>query len=873
MGYGDRSVNLYDKKVMGLTEWGTRLRDYVEDVARGVDRGIHPIPGVLFMPVDLDITVPDEFSFDPLDSDYVSGLGHAIEDVAAAVLTAVPFENAAVTDYDIGVKRIQIPYLAETCVRDGTPQYRAWEERIGNVSIPTSVAYAAGTLSIDVSAACEMNHDFTGRSFVVWLDVPVTDQPAAIETCVGYFDIPTNHTWIDLAATLGQGTSPSTTAADYRVALLGPMVKKFSSLKASTTGIVYIGTITGGGAGFVPAAKDLTDQFVYPDVGQSWYDIFEVCAHGNAKVRVRAYAADGADEPQLSIIEDITGNRTWQVQRDGDMEMGNAVDFVATSPSVRFLTSTRSVDVHCDPGVTDYFRITPDVPTCRTKIVSNVVEIEEGVEAVGTLKFEDVNTAAQIPFSSASDTALRANLQGNLIGAINESSYAITGGNHYIGDGVLSGGVVSMPGGTDLNILAGEFMQEGQYKSIAGATLNGIVANCYVYAIYGVGGCGTGSSYVSNAVLPPLSGGTVLLAYVAAGGGGPTAVTDLRRWLSPLDDRDDIIVGMNSGGSAMVTGAAFNNITDAIAWINVAKVPKQRQWRIRVAGYTTEPATITVPNNVTIDGDGCQTSLARVYWGFDEALFDFAGASNATVRKLIVQHTGANPPPGSGLRCFAKCTGAAAYNRLEEITYAGAIDLNGVCNFGTHAFSYGVIAGLREFRATDYGIALLGTQTAIERCPLHQCDVTISATHFNAGIRLIAAASSCVVRDCDLRYWDGNGISVDAAATGNHIDDVVIAGVGLDGISLSTAVFNWIRGCHVQTANGLGGTGGLVLAGSTDNFLIGNKVAGSTVGISFDATSDRNIAMANALTGLGIADAGAGNLYLAATDSDPLNIP
>lgn len=261
MATGSTYVNLTHTRLVEMEDLKDRFLDHLRE--KDVDNlsRLYPDDGVFFDAIDFQTTVDDQFTlvYDPA-VECTDGLGNIIilsEGVDDG--TAVPFANTNLTVYYVGLQHIERPIGLQNNPRTGHAEYIEMLEDVGVLADPDLVTdNGDGTITFRVNSVCEASNSHAGRQVVVWLKTPAPGAPSAavaIETCVVAYAAPNNT--ITTTGALGQ-SEVSTTASDYSVALLGPMVR-LTDLSL-VDGVVFIGTVTGGGAGNPPLGSDNSGQ-------------------------------------------------------------------------------------------------------------------------------------------------------------------------------------------------------------------------------------------------------------------------------------------------------------------------------------------------------------------------------------------------------------------------------------------------------------------------------------------------------------------------------------------------------------------------------------------------------------------------------------
>jgi hypothetical protein len=236
----------------------------------------------------------------------------------------VKFPNVAATDYMVGLMEATVPTQVKSSKHSGTPQYTAEEYICGYKLDADGVLVVGSDLKVVVTSLFEPGIQHVGRQVYVWLKTPVSADPAeAFFTGTVAWDGASNYVLV--TGYLGQ-TSPSTTASDYYVCLLGPRVQ-IANLDA-TAGVLYCGTVEGtgggGGAATVFDYTGVTEFFDWPDL----QNVIEIGPNGDLKIRVKSHASD-SNTRQISAWNSVAGEFTFRVNEDGVAEFlkNNSVVF------------------------------------------------------------------------------------------------------------------------------------------------------------------------------------------------------------------------------------------------------------------------------------------------------------------------------------------------------------------------------------------------------------------------------------------------------------------------------------------------------------------------------------------------------------------
>jgi N-acetylneuraminic acid mutarotase len=180
------------------------------------------------------------------------GEGHIMEPaVLSSFMTNVAFEDSGGSEYSVGLKWNTRPAqtLDNTGVvinpGTGVPEYVASYEVIGEVGDPDSVVDLGGSIRFIIDTVTEPGVSNAGRLAIVYMKRPVAStENDAFEQCTVVWS-GTNR--ITTTGTLGQSVV-STNPADYEVHVVGPTVKRNTSLDIA--GYVYLGYIVGGSSVF-----------------------------------------------------------------------------------------------------------------------------------------------------------------------------------------------------------------------------------------------------------------------------------------------------------------------------------------------------------------------------------------------------------------------------------------------------------------------------------------------------------------------------------------------------------------------------------------------------------------------------------------------
>ena len=252
---GDKKINFYLKKFLSIDQAEDNFFNYLQDRFADV----------------IKQTWPDSGLWSPYPCAMTSGANDTVTLNAGAAITcqdnagrlievtanAVPFANVNTTPYYVGAKFIEIPDELETNPRYNTPQWKLLRDAVGEIGVPDSVSdLGGGTYRFVVNSVLESGEDNSGRTCRLWIKEPTAIANAYVEKTVSYA---AGDNYIDVVAgTDLQGTTLSTTAADYGVAVEGITIST-TDLSLSPE-YVFFGIITGNGPAATPVAFNITGQ-------------------------------------------------------------------------------------------------------------------------------------------------------------------------------------------------------------------------------------------------------------------------------------------------------------------------------------------------------------------------------------------------------------------------------------------------------------------------------------------------------------------------------------------------------------------------------------------------------------------------------------
>lgn len=296
---GDQYVNLVLKRLLGAISFREQLLEYLKEqyndfVAKVYNKnGTYGTTAVAF-----GIASADEFDL-TVDAEGTDGIGHLLK-IGSTYEQDVKFENANTIPYHVGLHYTERPSGVQINPRTAYPEYESWKEAIGERGDPDTVADQTGFLRFEINSLVGgVNESPAGNKALVWKKVPAagaTSEAIAIEECTisEYGGVPTGTAYIDTAGYLGQD-SPSLTASDYEVLVLGPTVRRYTDLSVAS-GYWYIGTVTGGGSGNPPSGSDTSGQRLIQKSLSDWLDYLVYSNVINTFTRKQIFAPTTAEE-------------------------------------------------------------------------------------------------------------------------------------------------------------------------------------------------------------------------------------------------------------------------------------------------------------------------------------------------------------------------------------------------------------------------------------------------------------------------------------------------------------------------------------------------------------------------------------------------
>jgi hypothetical protein len=324
-------ADIYRKRLLGTEDFRDRIVDYMRTLVQESMERSFPSGSVHDTQIDLSAGGTDRVTVGTGGAEYATdGLGHVFALAQSAYMTAY-FENTNAIPYYVLLHEAEVPDGVQINPRSGLPEYIGIREEIGLHADPDSVSVVGGGTQLEfiVDSVTEAGVSNAGRTVAVWKIVPgdnATTEAVAVQYLTVTWDGSNNK--ITTADLMGQSPA-STTAADYQVCLLGPVIKRNGSWDATTADYCFIGAVTGAGAGNPPTAFDMGGQRVAVATLDDLADI--TSRHPTTdrlKIDVKSYAGDSTDE-QIAV-RDTGGAIVFSVDGDGNMYVAGTQDIYDT---------------------------------------------------------------------------------------------------------------------------------------------------------------------------------------------------------------------------------------------------------------------------------------------------------------------------------------------------------------------------------------------------------------------------------------------------------------------------------------------------------------------------------------------------------------
>lgn len=258
---------------------------------------------------------------------------------ATSSLEDVPYEAAGGTEYNVGIALSVVPSRATANTRTGKPEFDRETAVVGVTATPASVAYDSGT---DVTTFTLSSEDLlgagdslVGRAAMAWFTDPTTGGPLGITEVAIVFGTITNTGSNILAVSGGFGqTTPSTTAAEYRVCVLGPAIWSSGAAEDDVNGVAHIAY--GANAG----GWDADLQRVYPTTFALLENFISMLAPSVTstdlvslpKISIRPNDNEAGTTKQIEVWKDAAATSlAFSVDKDGTLFFDG--DILAADPT------------------------------------------------------------------------------------------------------------------------------------------------------------------------------------------------------------------------------------------------------------------------------------------------------------------------------------------------------------------------------------------------------------------------------------------------------------------------------------------------------------------------------------------------------------
>lgn len=289
---GSNKANIFNRRVLSATTLGSNLLEYLDTrflrsfKMLTTGRSAGDDAGAFFQGATAsDGTAASTLDFSDLYGTDGTGESFDLETsdtFHSTYFDEVVFEDATSTTYFLGVKQVEVPEGVTTDTSTGIQGYDSHQKVLGDVRTVTSVAdNGDGTVTLQFDRR-NSGDDLTGRTVKVWLDTPEGTSATAIVT--GSCSAAGTVTVDDMAQ-----DTVSTTASDYNLAVLGPIITKddISPDSASGAGVAFIGTVVGGTS---PRTFDHGDQVIIGSASGTVNRVEDLIARGWITTPTLSYA-------------------------------------------------------------------------------------------------------------------------------------------------------------------------------------------------------------------------------------------------------------------------------------------------------------------------------------------------------------------------------------------------------------------------------------------------------------------------------------------------------------------------------------------------------------------------------------------------------
>lgn len=279
MSTGSTWLILQPTSILALDDLTTDFRDALLDELAQVRADVYGGDGTLGTTKASLTYAAGALSLD-LDAVGFAAEGDRIELTAGfAEWTGIPFKDTGGVTYQIGARVNRYPTELTTDTIDGLPIYSQEAEAVGELGAPSAVVDTGTGLRFTITSLVGTGNAWTAavsRPVKVWKVTPATGVLA--DTVVDGLAEPDGAGGIRVTITgyLGQDT-PSTTAADYLVLVLGPTIT--TTVLATNAAYWYLGSVTTGvytntaAASFMAWADWLASFLVEHNAGGNHTDV------------------------------------------------------------------------------------------------------------------------------------------------------------------------------------------------------------------------------------------------------------------------------------------------------------------------------------------------------------------------------------------------------------------------------------------------------------------------------------------------------------------------------------------------------------------------------------------------------------------------
>lgn len=486
MATAGKYLNISQDRLLGYQSLKDRFLDYLRGEIYATLETVYRNAG-LFGHLEMAGDGNDKFKITSWPTDAptaVDGSGHMIDMRAAtevvtqtAQYEGIQFENTVAIDYQVAIQAASIPANLFINPLTGLPMFDYEEEIIGFSGTPNAVVdNGDGTLTFTVDSITESGVSNAGRKVFVWKISPhknaLTEGVARELRTVAYTG---GANKITTVSNFGQGVSPSTTAAHYCVALVGPRVSRNTNLLL-VPDCTYVGKVTGVGAGSPPTTFNYAGQSVaelgFITLGEIIRSV-DVGGIFRSKVEVDAYPGE-AEEHQIRVRNpSLTPEIRFSVDEDGDVVIEGDLEVKGT-------TTTRNIN-EVDTYLATFDNLTSG--NSKTDMQQFRGLFKHSYGDTPTIGFEIDGTTGEVGIGGVHETGYTARFYGavahkvstNLKFEISAAGEVAIGGAHEDGYALKMYGQVVHKNGSNIRFHIDD--------------TNGRV---------GIGGAASGSAYVLN---------------------------------------------------------------------------------------------------------------------------------------------------------------------------------------------------------------------------------------------------------------------------------------------------------------------------------------------------------------------------------------